>query len=149
MKNKINGLSKLFKEKNINTKHKQNLYYLLADVKNEIVKIENEYEFFIWENGTWEDGTWHNGKWLNGFWDNGYWKNGNWKNGNWKNGTWYYGTWYDGTWKNGNWEDGTWYNGKWLNGNWKKGFILNKYTNELEYSNLSPDKVEWSYSYQK
>ena len=151
MKNKINKINKLFNLE-INPmfiNYKQNLYYLLAKTKNEDIIFETKDNYFIFKNGTWNNGIWNNGIWIDGHWYNGTWIDGTWYNGTWNNGTWNNGTWENGIWESGIWKNGIWSNGAWNNGTWNNGYILNKETNKYEYSELSPNKVKWSYSYQE
>jgi hypothetical protein len=129
---KINLLNRLFNldelKKEIDIKHEQNKFALIAEKKYEKIEFENDSFYFFWNNGIWEYGIWGYGYWVNGTWNNGLWKNG---------------YWHDGIWNNGTWEKGAW-----RNGIWEGGYILDKETNKYKYSELPPNKVEWSYSYQ-
>jgi hypothetical protein len=92
-----------------------------ANIENEIVYLDTDYNMIIWKGGTWKGGIWKGGIWEEGIWEEGIWEEGIWEYGIWEDGTWEYGTWKGGIWKGGIWEDGTWEYGTWEYGTWKGG----------------------------
>ena len=117
---------------------------LNADVVDFQLGLDNVSDLFRWLNGTWKNGIWEDGTWKDGIWIDGTWKRGIWKNGIWHNGTW-----ENGHWSNGIWEDGIWKHGIWIKGRWIKGKIWDCKKRIYIESDKSPDKCEWSSSYDK
>ena len=122
--------------------------YIIHNIK--LLKGDKIFDTKVlaWVKCTWISGTWYGGIWRKGTWKTGTWKTGTWEDGIWEGGTWENGQWEDGVWKDGLWKGGNWEDGIWEDGTWEGGNILNKRM-RYKWSNKSPNKCEWSISYNK